>query len=328
MQLLAAAGAAAGQAPLDRLPRATLDVLPPSARVDGAPGRMTIRATPCRSLPSADVRRRIVEVAVQEWGFFGFGVLDRTAVEDEDEDDGVGPRRRRRLPPELAARVAASIAGYWAVTPSGGWIVEQQNDSWNGEDGVAARWRYPWSAAFVSWVMCESGLAGADQFQRGVAHHVYIDQAIRARDREAPRSAYVAYELGETAVAPGDLLCSARRPAYRSLAERRRQMGTGARTHCDIVVKVDRTSGRVFAIGGNVRGAVSLKILPSIPVNVSSRRSAEPPGARPLFAHLKLRGGPVDAAIFDASPTLSAIGCALPTIVLTRRLELCDVPLD
>ena len=45
--------------------------------------------------------------------------------------------------------------------------------------------------------------------------------------------------MGPAPVAPGDLLCSGRRPAYTRLAERRTQMGEGARTHCDIVVKVD-----------------------------------------------------------------------------------------
>ena len=92
---------------------------------------------------------------------------------------------RSRLPPAEAARVAASIAGYWAVTPEGSWIVARQNDRWNGEDGIAARWNAPWSAAFVSWVMCEAGLGTNARFQRAIAHHAYIDQAIRARDGRA-----------------------------------------------------------------------------------------------------------------------------------------------
>lgn len=40
-------------------------------------------------------------------------------------------------------------------------------------------------------------------------------------------------------------------------------MGAGARSHCDIVVKVEEPRGRVLAIGGNVRGVVSLKELPA-----------------------------------------------------------------
>ena len=307
---------------IDRLPVTVLDVRPPSARVTGDPGRMTIRQAPCRTLPTSNVRRRIVELAVQEWGFFGFPIVDHTAVEDDDADVG-WPRRRPRLSPEQSARVASSIAGYWSVTPSGGWILSNQNAIWNGPDSTAARWRYPWSAAFVSWVMCEGGLGGTDQFARAVAHHTYIDQAIRARDRVTERAAYVAHDRGETAVAPGDLVCTARRPAYRSLADRRRQMGQGARTHCDIVVKVDDAGGQVLAIGGNVRGSVSLKVLPVAALSPSSESE------RPVFAHLRLRAGAVERP-FDRSPTLRALNCSpAPAAAATdRRLAPCALSTD
>ena len=99
------------------------------------------------------------------------------------------------------------------------------------------------------------------QFQRAIAHHAYIDQAIRARDGRVPQAAFAAYDMGEAPIAPGDLLCSARRPVYRAIADRRRQMGNGARTHCDIVVKVDEARERILVIGGNVRGVVALKLL-------------------------------------------------------------------
>jgi hypothetical protein len=291
--------------PFDRLPPSMLDVRPPSARVAGEPGRMVVKPLPCRTATSNDVRRRLIEVAVQEWAFFGFTIVDHTADEDEETTDGM-PRRRARLSPELSARVASSIAGYWSVTPSGAWILGNQNAVWNDTEGVAARWRYPWSAAFVSWVMCEAGLGSAEQFARAVAHHTYIDQAIRARAQPAGRAAFVAYDRGEVPVSAGDLVCSARRPAYRSLAERRRQMGHGARTHCDIVVKVDSETGRVLAIGGNVRGSVSLKVFSAASFSAASVSE------RPIFAHLKLRVGPPASALhaFDRSPTLRALSTA------------------
>jgi hypothetical protein len=325
---LGAGAALLAQAPLERLSVDLLDVQPPSARVGGEPGSMTTRQVPCRTLPATEVRQRIVEVAVQEWGFFGFTVADYTETEDDDDGGGNG-WRRRRLPPETAIRVASSIAGYWSVTPSGGWIVSNQNRVWAGDDGAAARWRYPWSAAFVSWVMCEGGLGATAQFQRAVAHHAYIDQAIRARADAASRAAYVAHDRGETAVTPGDLLCTSRRPVYRTLAERRRQLGAGARTHCDIVVKVEAASGRIFAIGGNVRGSVSLKVLP--PASVQPRRAEDlsPPGARPIFAHLKLRAAPVTIDVFEASPTLAALGCGRPAgLAVLGRQAACALSLD
>ena len=78
--------------------------------------------------------------------------------------------------------------------------------------------------------MCEGGLGETKRFRRAVAHHVYIDQAIRARAGDGTPAAFDAHDVGTTPIAPGDLLCSARRPRYRSIAERRRQLGNGART--------------------------------------------------------------------------------------------------
>ncbi len=298
----------AQQIAFDRLPTDAFEVVPPSERVSGAPGDMTIHETACRALPMAEVRRRIVDVAVQEWGFFGFTIVDQTQIDATDTVRRRGRRRRRpRRSPAESARVADSIAGYWTVTPEGSWILDEQNEAWTGSRGISARWRYPWSAAFVSWVMCEGGLGRAAQFQRAVAHHVYIDQAIRARVAEMPPAAFAAYDIGEAPVAPGDLLCSARRPAYRSIAERRRQMGDGARTHCDIVVKVDTSRDRILAIGGNVRGSVSLKLLPAARDPGKDLRPVA--GSRRMFAHLKLRAEPIEEDALDLSPTMQALAC-------------------
>jgi hypothetical protein len=293
----------APQMALDRLPPVVFDVESPSARVRGVPGAMSVQPRTCRTLPIAEVRRRIVDIAAQEWGFFGFRMAAPT---DGEEEDGGRRGRRSRLPASEASRVAASIAGYWAVTPGGAWIVERQNDRWNGPDGIAARWNAPWSAAFVSWVMCEAGLGATTQFHRAVAHHTYIDQAVHARDGRAPEAAFVAYDAGETTIAPGDLLCSSRRPAYRTLADRRRQVGVGARSHCDVVVKVDEAGARIHAIGGNVRGVVSLKQIPAVRDSGRPLRPANGNSERPMFAHLKLRAPSIDANALDTSPTIVA----------------------
>ena len=306
LALAFAATAGAQQAAFDRLPPDVLDAAPPSARVTGEPGAMKISRTSCRTAPMNEIRQRIVALAVQEWAFFGFIVVDQTIVEDSGSGQ---PRRRRWRRPGRAesARVAGSIAGYWTVTPQGGWIIGEQNDAWSGPRGVASHWRYPWSAAFVSWVMCEAGLGEASLFQRAVAHHVYIDQAIRARGADTPDAAFTAYDVGEAPVAPGDLLCSARRPAYRSIADRRRQLGVGARTHCDIIVKVEPSRRRILAIGGNVRGAVSLKLLPAADGPDGSLRPL--PTRRRIFAHLKLRAPSIAADALDRTPTVRAVRC-------------------
>ncbi len=311
LSLLPVCRPAHGQA-LPRLPAARLDVVAPSTRVAGPPGGMRVDTTSCRTVPPSDLRQRIVDVAVQEWAFFGFPIIDRTqlAQTEQDDDPAARARRRPRLPEEEASRVAATIAGYWTATPSAGWALARQNEEWKGPEGIGARWQYPWSAAFVSWVMCESGF-GVNQFQRAVAHHTYIDQAIRA-GAGGSRAAFVAVEVGEAAVEPGDLLCSARRPAYRTVSERARHLGEGARTHCDIVVRVDPGTETILAIGGNVGARVSLKLLPGERVAGRMRAKVISLGrrGRSAFAHLQLRAPAAAGVAFDRSPTMREIGCS------------------
>ena len=302
-------GVAVAQRPaFDRLPVDELNVVPPSARVTGALGTLDIRERSCQSRDLTDegLRRRIVDVAVQEWSFFGFTVVDYTQTESSNRRTRRSRRRWSLLNPSDTMRVADSIAGYWTVTPEGGWIIENQNERWN-RSGAETRWRTPWSAAFVSWVMCESGLSEAKQFRRAVAHHTYIDQAIRARDGVALSAAFTAHDIGETSISPGDLLCSGRRPAYRSLAERRRQMGKGARTHCDVVVGLDTARHRILTIGGNVRATVGLKLLPA--ESDEGVRLRPMGGTRQPFAHLKLRADPIAPDALDRSPTMRALTC-------------------
>lgn len=307
---LCAPVAAAQTLHFERLAPELLGVSPPSMRVTGAPGRMEVREAACRDFPLPAIRQRIVDIAIQEWAFFGFPVVDQTAL---DDDSAPPPEQRRRRPwlgAGESARVADSIAGYWASTAEGAWILERQNREWNGPDGIGARWRDPWSAAFISWVMCEAGLAESRRFRRAIAHHSYIDQAIQARDGAAAEAAYLAHDVGETGIEPGDLVCSARRPRYGTLAERRSDLGSGIRSHCDIVVEVDAERARVLAIGGNVRGAVSLKLLPAEFEGTGDARTVRAigRGRRAVFAHLSLRAPRLAQPAFDSSPTIQALG--------------------
>jgi len=294
---------------LERLPFEQLAVTSPAERVVGEPGRMRIAPRGCpAAADDAQLRRRIVEIAAQEWGFFGFHVVDQTALPADDRRPDRPWRPVVWLDPEESARVAPSIAGYWAATADGAWILERQNAAWQGPAGIGARWRDPWSAAFISWVMCESGL-GDDRFRRHIAHHAYIDQAIAARDDPTLSAAFVAHDVGERAVEPGDLLCRVRRAAYRSVADRRDDVGVGVRSHCDIVVGVDAERERVLAIGGNVQGRVSLKLLPA---TFETRGGEAVPttigrGTRAIFAHLELRAPSIEADALARTPTLRAL---------------------
>jgi hypothetical protein len=211
------------------------------------------------------------------------------------------------LNPEQVAQVAGAVSGYWAAIPNSDWILARQNEAWKQPDGLSSRWRDPWSAAFISWVMCESGISDQAQFQRAIAHHSYIDQAIRARDGAAPESLFIAYDPGEAEIVPGDLICSGLRPTYRSLAQRRAQLGEGARTHCDIIVSVDEINARILTIGGNVRASVRMKIFPA---GLQERPYFSPlPTNRYIFAHLKLRTPTIAPDAWRQSPSLTGFSC-------------------
>ena len=292
--------------PMDRLSGAGLEVYSPDLRVSGPPGEMRIDRTSCAAPAGADIRRRIVDIAVQEWAFFGFSVADQTGPPPPPR-----PRsffRRPWMDPSESERVAASIAGYWSVTPDGGWILQRQNDFWKGPLGVGERWRDPWSAAFISWTVCEAGVGDSSAFRRSINHRTYIDQAIRARDAGSESTAYVAYDIGEREIAPGDLLCSARRHGYRNLQDRRRHLGDGARTHCDFVVHIDANQDRILTIGGNVLGRVSLKLqyARTDPDN-PQRHVAVGRGSRAVFAHLKLSADAKDDIGLLFTPSIHAL---------------------
>ncbi len=292
----------------ERLPKQLLDVAAPSTRVVGAAGDMAYVERGCRpALESAGIRSRIVNTVVQEWAYFGYNILDLTQTRESDPN--YTPQRWRRTPidPLEATRVASSIAGYWSTTPSSAWILERQNQSWESR-GSGSRWRNPWSAAFISWVMCESGLGDPRVFRRAIAHHSYIDQAITATEDDASMAAFMAHDPGEFPILPGDLLCRASRPNYQSIDARRQQLGEGARTHCDIVVNLDSTNRRIMTIGGNVRGWVRLKLMPA-EINADGLLAPAPYNGRRIFAHLKLQATPANDHALEQTPTVQSLLC-------------------
>ncbi len=283
--------------PQDRLPRGAFDVIPPHERVTGGRGEMRVVQSQCRVGPTDWARRRIVDVAVQEWAAFGFQTIDSRPIEAGQLPDGIVPEavNPRRDRPRQARHIVR--------------MGRQERDE---ATRAPVDWVQPWSAAFVSWVMCEAGLGEMDQFARDISHRVYIDQAIRARDGEVSGAAYRAFDAGEQPVQPGDLLCNARGSAsYLSLAERREEIGEFAPTHCDIVVRVDEAAGLIHLIGGNVMDSVSLTILPGTRDGDGPLRplaDTDLAGARTMFAHLQLQAPAIEPNALDATPTILALG--------------------
>lgn len=294
-----------------RLPRGVFDVIAPSDRVQGPRGYMQIKDPRCRIGPTADARRRIVDLAVQEWAFFGSHTVDvsHAGLRAIPKGMSVQSENAESVTPVDPA-MDTTIAGYWSATPEGASVLAKQNAYWYAAGGQSTQWAMPWSAAFVSWVMCEAGLGDMRQFWRSIAHRDYIDQAIRVRDGVEIYGAYNAYDPGERPISPGDLLCdvlTTARYQYRTIEDRRPDMGVPAPAHCDIVVKV--AADRILVIGGNILGAVTLAIWPTEPTPGGYPRppaAIEIDGTRNVFAHLRLRANPIEDNAMDNSPTVKA----------------------
>ncbi len=244
----------------ERLPSEAFDVMPPSARVAGLPGKMQIVDRSCKQYPLAQVRQRIVNISRQEWEWFGSTVIDMMDQQELDRNEGRLSRwwRTNWMDAAEAERLADDVAGYWAAAPNSSWILEKQNRRWS-ELGITARWRDFWSAAFISWVMCEAGLGKPEQFSEQLRITLISIRPFERVMVRNPKRFMLAYDIGEKDIQPGDMLCRGSRPAYRNLGERRSQMGQGARTHCDIVIELDNTTSQIKVIGGNVRGSVRMK---------------------------------------------------------------------
>lgn len=132
-----------------------------------------------------------------------------------------------------------------------------------------------WSAAFVSYVVREAGVApGAFRFAN--AHRVYIYEAFAVSAAEAAgRSREGAYRACPLVTRPrlGDLICQHRESALVNVSDRdvreqiRGELAGGAdartvrRTHCEVVAHIDVSASKVYTVGGNVNQAVSARKL-------------------------------------------------------------------
>jgi hypothetical protein len=133
----------------------------------------------------------------------------------------------------------------------------------------------PWSAAFVSYVIRQAGVA-AGAFQFSNAHRAYIYDAfatsVAEMKNETDSHAYRACPLTTTKPRAGDLLCQQREPALADASDEavreriRLEIGGAAersvrRTHCEVVAYIDRPARKMYTIGGNVNQAVTARKL-------------------------------------------------------------------
>lgn len=217
----------------------------------------------CAAPAPHDARERLVALAIQEWARFGYPLSRRASTTALGAALPHLARIKRGEPySEADPLMLQAVGGYWAalagvgagdVADVGGYEIANANRQWVADAAAWRRnegWETPWSAAFISWLMCEAGVEG---FARSWAHRDYVDAAIA--DAAHP------YRAREPDYLPavGDLICASR-AGYRlaDIAQRREQLGGDGEMHCDLVVAVDAATGIIAAIGGNVDDGVRL----------------------------------------------------------------------
>lgn len=185
----------------------------PPAAAAPHPGPAT--TLPWGSAPAtstAALRANLVRIATREWLRWGRGTIK-----------------------EHEPRMRAVLLDYW-VTGTGRRL--------SGPRWWSAR---PWSAAFISWTMRQSGAGNA--FPYSALHAVYISRAKRHRLTNSPNP-FKAYRVSEVAPRLGDLVCRSRAGSGATYDTIRPDMAT----HCDIVTTIE--PGRLLTIGGNVKQSV------------------------------------------------------------------------
>ncbi|MFC0618062.1 DUF2272 domain-containing protein [Deinococcus budaensis] len=166
----------------------------------------------------------------------------------------------------------AVLRGYWTQGAGlAGAAAEQAIDA-----------RLPWSAAFISWVMRQSGAGGLFRYASG--HTVYCAAAKRNRQRADLTNPFWLYRVTERAPEPGDLICTGRQDS--GVTFDNVDDGQFRASHGDVVVEV--TPGRLGVIGGNVADTVGRKV-----VRTGADGRVLTDGAqRQYFAVLRLRTDP------------------------------------
>jgi hypothetical protein len=133
-----------------------------------------------------------------------------------------------------------------------------------------------WSAAFISYVVKQAGVA-EDAFRFANAHRAYIYDAFATSAAEVGKATdghvYRACPLSATRPRVGDLICNQRESSLADLSEEavrervRTELASGTdvrsirRTHCEVVAQIDARARTMVSIGGNVLQAVSARKL-------------------------------------------------------------------
>ena len=176
--------------------------------------------------PGFAIRSR--EVADAEWLFFG-----RQTYTIEGDKDHAGHT-------EGEDGWYQRIGRYWV-----------EGTTTHGIDGRNHDW--PWSAAFISWVMKQAG--AGNQFRYSTQHSVYISQGIRDFLQKREGAGYWTERLNQAKPAVGDLVCWTREEGV----DYDHQKSGDYKGHSDVIVEVQ--ADKAWIIGGNVGNSVTRRPL-------------------------------------------------------------------
>lgn len=127
---------------------------------------------------------------------------------------------------------------------------------------------YPWSAAFVSWVMRNAGVTEDMGFEFSSKHISYIVGALRNRESKDHDRPFWLYSIDEIIPQPGDILCKNRSGGGNfSYASLKRDYWDGGnktkdpsgKSHSDVAIGYGDYGGvrKIELVGGNVSNTVS-----------------------------------------------------------------------
>ena len=190
-------------------------------------------------------------IALREWRLWGSPV--------DDDPPGSRPPRGPDEKPERYPGLWQRVGEYWwtsqdAGSRTAGWT--GKHDESGAEFAASQDGGFPWSAAFISYIMRVAG--AGERFPYSAAHADYINAAREASFAQGSGAVVAAERPDAYAPRPGDLICLARGTS-RSLTFDSLPAPSFP-GHCDIVVAAQ--PGELTVIGGNVDDSVTEKHVP------------------------------------------------------------------
>lgn len=216
-------------------------------------------------------QEKVAENAVKEWrNFHNPPIVVRAKADTEiRRDTGTAERPLEYAQCNIVNRYWRSVK----IPPRGDFcrlprIADKNQGGWDN---------YPWSAAFISFIMKQSG--AGDQFKYSVRHATYILDAVKNRDN--PNASFRGYHIDWIRPSVGDLICAPRGEnaglTYWKIIDQ-----GDFESHCDIVVA--KNNNQLEVIGGNVGDRVAKTI---VSLDDQGHIKVTKPDFRPWFVVIK-----------------------------------------